>query len=53
MVSAQLVPKLNILTDNKFTPREIAFIFSYLVSGNASQAVREAGYQSKAPDKYG
>lgn len=53
MVSAQVVPKLNILTDNKFTTRELAFIFSYLVTGNASQAVREAGYNSKAPDKYG
>lgn len=53
MVSAQTVPQLNIITDNKFTLREIAFIFAYLASGNASQAVIEAGYKSKAPDKYG
>lgn len=53
MVSAQTVPQLNIITDNKFTLREIAFIFAYLASGNASQAVVEAGYKSKAPDKYG
>ena len=52
MVSSQLVPKLNIITDNKFTPRELAFILSYLATGNASQAVRDAGYKSKAPDKY-
>ena len=53
MVTAKLVPNLNILTNNKFTTKELAFIFSYLISGNASQAVREAGYNSKAPDKYG
>lgn len=54
MVSAQLMPKLNIITDNKFTPRELAFIFAYLANGgNATQAVLEAGYNSKAPDKYG
>jgi phage terminase small subunit len=53
MVTANLVPNLNILTDNRFTTKELAFIFSYLATGNASQAVREAGYSSKAPDKYG
>ncbi|MBR4377344.1 MAG: terminase small subunit [Bacilli bacterium] len=53
MVSAQIIPKLNILTNNTFTLRELAFITSYLASGNASQAVRDAGYKSKAPDKYG
>ena len=53
MVTANLVPNLNILTDNRFTTKELAFIFSYLATGNASQAVREAGYNSKAPDKYG
>ena len=53
MITANLVPNLNILTDNRFTTKELAFIFSYLSTGNASQAVREAGYNSKAPDKYG
>ena len=52
MISAQTVPQINILTDYKFTPKEIAFIFAYLATGNASQAVRDAGYNVKAPDKY-
>ena len=52
MIAANLVPNLNILTDTRFTTKELAFIFSYLATGNASQAVREAGYNSKAPDKY-
>lgn len=52
MVSAQIIPKLNILTNNTFTLRELSFITSYLASGNASQAVRDAGYKSKAPESY-
>lgn len=51
------VPNLalsNTITNNKFTARELAFISAYLANGgNASQAVVEAGYNSKAPEKYG
>lgn len=34
------------------TPLEQAFISSFLVCKNGSQAVREAGYKSKAPQAY-
>lgn len=48
------VPNLalsNTITNNKFTARELAFISAYLANGgNASQAVVEAGYNSKAPE---
>ena len=51
------VPNLSLSTtisNNKFTARELAFISAYLANGgNASQAVVEAGYNSKAPEKYG
>lgn len=40
-------------TGKKLTPQEAAFISAYLVHKNATQAVIEAGYSSKAPDKYG
>lgn len=45
----------NITIDNKhtLTPLEEAFISSYIISKNASQAVLEAGYKTKAPEKYG
>ena len=44
---------LFILTNNRFTPREIAFITVYLATGNATKAVIEAGYKVKAPEHYG
>ena len=43
-----------VLTNNTFTLRELQFIQYYLANGgNATQAVIEAGYESKAPEKYG
>lgn len=53
MASTNLALSFNIITSNTFTVREIAFIQHYLVHGNAAQAVIEAGYTSKAPEKYG
>ena len=45
---------LNLYTNagKKLTPQEAAFISAYLVHKNATQAVIEAGYKVKAPDKY-
>ena len=40
-------------TGEKLTPQEAAFISAYMVHKNATQAVIEAGYRNKAPDKYG
>jgi phage terminase small subunit len=43
-----------VLTNNTFTLRELQFIQYYLANGgNATQAVVDAGFQNKAPDKYG
>lgn len=43
-----------VLTNNTFTYRELLFIQHYLANnGNATQAVVDAGFQNKAPDKYG
>lgn len=54
MAVPNLAINFNTITNNTFTVRELAFIRAYLANnGNASQAVVEAGYQSKAPDKYG
>ena len=53
MAVTNLALSFNIITPNTFTVREIAFIQHYLVHGNATQAVIEAGYTSKAPEKYG
>jgi phage terminase small subunit len=38
---------------HSLTPQEQAFISSYVICKNLSQAVKEAGYKSKAPSKYG
>lgn len=54
MASPQTV--LDIHTSNNkhtLTPLEQAFISAYILCKNGSQAVREAGYKVKAPDKYG
>lgn len=40
-------------TGRTLTAKENTFINKYLELGNASQAVRDAGYQSKAPEQYG
>lgn len=40
-------------TGRHITPQESAFIASYVLCKNARQAVIEAGYKSKAPEKYG
>lgn len=53
MSSTLAVPKLNIITDNSFTEREIAFIYYYLANGgNGTQAIQQAGYKTKAPSRY-
>lgn len=46
---------LNLYTNagKKLTPQEAAFISAYILCKNGSQAVREAGYKVKAPEKYG
>ncbi len=54
MASPQTV--LDIHTHNNkhtLTPLEQAFISAYILCKNGSQAVREAGYKVKAPEKYG
>ena len=38
-------------TGRHITPQESAFIASYVLCKNASQAVIEAGYKTKAPNK--
>ena len=44
----------NIITEAVFTAKEIAFIEAYMSNGgNATQAVIEAGYQTKSANKYG
>lgn len=54
MKAAQLAPNIPIYTNNQFSMQELAFISAYIANGfNATQAVIEAGYKSKAPDKYG
>lgn len=54
MVSAQLAPNIKLYTNNTFSMKELAFITAYLANGfNGTDAVIEAGYNSKAPDKYG
>lgn len=53
MASPQTV--LDIHTSNNkhtLTPLEQAFISAYILCKNGSQAVREAGYKVKAPEKY-
>jgi phage terminase small subunit len=39
-------------TGHRLTPQEHAFINSYLLSGNASQAVKDAGYKAKTAPQY-
>ena len=53
MIATNLALSFNIITNNTFTVREIAFIQAYLVHGNAAKAVQEAGYESQRPDQYG
>ena len=48
MGATNLALSNNIITDNTFTTRELAFIHSYLICGNAAQACREAGYKCKS-----
>lgn len=48
-----LCPDINILTNNVFSLQEMLFIKAYLSNGfNGTNAVIEAGYKNKAPDKY-
>ena len=53
MTASQLAPNIQTYTDNTFSILELAFITAYMANGfNGTQAVIEAGYKSKAPDKY-
>jgi len=53
MTANAIAPNIKLYTDNKFSIRELAFITAYISNGfNGTQAVKEAGYDSKAPDKY-
>lgn len=40
------------LKSNILTEKELKFIDSYLLHGNAALAVKEAGYKTKEPYKY-
>ena len=49
-----LAINFKVLTNNTFTYRELMFIQNYIANnGNATQAVIDAGFNNKAPDKYG
>ena len=53
---AQALAKIPLKTSNNkhtLTPLEQAFISSYIICKNAAQAVKEAGYKCKAPNRYG
>lgn len=53
MKASQLMPNIKLYTDNEFSILELAFITSYISNGfNGTQAVIDAGYKNKAPDKY-
>lgn len=46
-----MIPIQTINKKHTLTPLEQAFIASYIVCKNGSQAVREAGYKCKAPNQ--
>ena len=53
MKASQLMPNIKLYTDNEFSILELAFITAYISNGfNGTQAVIDAGYKNKAPDKY-
>lgn len=37
--------------NNKLTSKELAFIENYVITGNGTQSVIDAGYKTKAPRK--
>lgn len=45
--------KLYTNTGKHLTPQEAAFISSYILCKNATQAVQEAGYKIKTKAQYG
>ena len=46
-----IAPNIQLLTNNKFSLKELAFITAYLMNGfNGTEAVREAGYKGKTPN---
>lgn len=48
-----LAINFKVLTNNTFTYKELMFIQNYIANnGNATQAVIDAGFNNKAPDKY-
>jgi phage terminase small subunit len=44
---------LKTITNKRLTPQEELFIDNYITTGNATQAVKAAGYKTKAAYKYG
>ena len=53
MTANQIMPNINIITDNTFSIKELAFITAYLANGcNATRAVIDAGYSNKNPGYY-
>lgn len=38
--------------NNKLTSKELAFIENYVLTGNGTQSVIDAGYKTKAPSRY-
>ena len=54
MTANAIMPNIKIITNNTFSIKELAFISAYMSNGfNATKAVIDAGYRSKAPDVYG
>lgn len=54
MTANAIMPNIKIITNNTFSIKELAFISAYMSNGfNATQAVIDAGYHSKAQDVYG
>jgi phage terminase small subunit len=47
-----LIPETNIIKSTILTDKETKFIQEYLVDGNGTRAVLEAGYKTKAPSAY-
>ena len=41
------------MNSNKLNPRQQRFLWLYLKLGNASEALRQAGYKTRYPDRYG
>lgn len=52
MVAHQPLQQLEYIKSDILNDREKKFISEYLIHGNATQAILEAGYKTKAPSRY-